>query len=73
MKKKIREEIYHMDPPKNYLHAPKAVFDPLYQVMKVALRIRVIWRNLTLTKHLINIREDPPAVVFLIHYKVTKR
>ena len=42
MKKKIREEIYHMDPPKNYLHAPKAVFDPLYQVMKVALLIIVI-------------------------------
>ena len=33
----MREEIYHMDPPKNYLHAPKAVFDPLYQVMKVDL------------------------------------
>ena len=38
MKKKMREGAYHMEAPKNYLHAPRAIVDPLYHVMKVRIK-----------------------------------
>ena len=43
LKKKIRTEDYHMEPPKNYLHAPKVVVDKVNQVIEVSF---IKYRNL---------------------------